>query len=321
MTRRQQTNIFRKLYYGADQPTSFAGLNAVTRAAQKIQNNIKLPRVKDFFTGERTYVLHKPVRRKFERSKVFAEGKNALWEADLAEMQNQKGSNDNTRYLLTVIDVFSKVAFVEPIKTKNATDVSAAFERILDKARPNKLRTDNGTEFKNKYFKQLMHDHGIHHYFTNEGDVKAAVVERFNRTLKGRLYKLMTWRKSKRYIDDLQRIVSAYNRSIHRSIGMSPLSVTSKNAALVAKRLYGQGRQKTKAHRPKFKIGQTVLIAKEHTIHDKGYSENWQRELFKVVHRIPHYPYRYRIADRNGEELVGTFYEPEMQEIDKKLLV
>ena len=114
-------------------------------------------------------------------------------QADLVEMQNRKliAANRRTRYLLTIIDVLSKYAWVVALKSKRGTAVRDAFQHVLEThptRRPTHLQTDQGKEFYNKHVKRLLEDHNINHYSTR-GEPKTAVVERFNRTLKERMYK------------------------------------------------------------------------------------------------------------------------------------
>jgi hypothetical protein len=109
--------------------------------------------------------------------------------------------------------------------------------------------------------------------------------------------------------------VAGYNDSFHRSIGMTPNSVNKANARVVWERLYGEGRRRTRLVRPKFKTGDRVLITKQHDVFDRGYTRNWQKEVFTVHNVSFHHPYRYYLSDNNGEVLEGTFYEQEMQRI------
>jgi transposase InsO family protein len=315
MLKRAAINLFRKLYYDVREPTAFSSVRKVFEAAKKTRPSTSYSDVQKYLSGEKAYVLHKPIRKKFPRSKIYASKKNDLWEADLTEVQKLSRYNDGVRYLLTVIDVFSKVAYVEPIKSKKGAHVAKAFARILKKERPDKLRTDQGSEFKSKYFRKLMTDNKIHHYMTHEGDIKTGVAERFNRTVKGRIYKLMTASNSSRYIDKLNDIVKGYNASKHRSIGIAPRQVTVRNTKEVADRLYGDEKKDTIKNTPKFHVGDTVLITRDKDIYGRGYTQNWVSELFTITQRLNHYPYRYKVSDHTGEPLLGSFYNQELQRV------
>jgi hypothetical protein len=187
------------------------------------------------------------------------------------------------------------------------------------KVAPAKLRTDRGTEFKSRVFRRLMVKHHIHHYMTMDADIKAGVAERFNRTIKGRIARYMTANRTKRYLPQLQNIVSGYNNSPHSSIGMSPNKVTKSNSYVVWERLYGEGRRRTRRVRPKFKLGDHVVISKSRDVFERGYTHNWQKEIFTVQRITRHHPYRYELMDNEGEVLQGTFYEQEMQHVSPKI--
>ena len=154
------------------------------------------------------------------------------WVADLIELQGLARWNKGNRYALTVVDVFSKYAWVEPLKNKTGVAVTQAMQTILTRAgrTPQKLQTDAGKEFYNRTFQNLMKTNGIHHFSTH-GDAKAALAERFNRTLKEKLYRYLTAKNTQAYLQVLQSIVQGYNATVHRSIGIAPKDVTDVNEA------------------------------------------------------------------------------------------
>ena len=130
---------------------------------------------------------------------------------------------------MVVVDAFSKYTWVEPIiKSKTGIAVTEAFKKILKRAQT--LKMDDGKEFYNHTFKKLMKDKDIHHFSTT-GDTKASMVERFNRTLKSRMYRYFTSANTYKYLNVFQVSVRGYNESFHRSIGMKPSEVTLKNAS------------------------------------------------------------------------------------------
>ena len=189
-----------------------------------------------------SYTLHKPRRRRFPTLPVVVLGMDEEWVAGLVEMQALKKWNRSLRYLLTVVDVLSKYTWVEPLKDKTGKAVAAAFERILKRAKgrqPLRLQTDAGKEFYNCVFQSLMTRNNIHH-FSTRGDTKASVVERFNRTLKERMYRYFTAHNTYRYVDALPHLVQGYNTSKHRSSGMAPPDVTQAEERQVWQRLYGK---------------------------------------------------------------------------------
>ena len=159
-----------------------------------------------------------------------------------------------------------------------------AFDKILRQGRqPNRLQTDRGKEFYNRTFKQWTQKHGIHH-FSTYGDAKAALVERFNRTLKERLYRYFTAANTFQFVDELPGLVEGYNATRHRAIGMAPQDVTWNNEEAVWKRLYSKW-LKQKPVRPKSQVGDRMRLNKVHRTFEKGYLPSWIEEVF-LVHRV-----------------------------------
>ncbi|KAF7650867.1 hypothetical protein LDENG_00119490 [Lucifuga dentata] len=148
-------------------------------------------------------------------------------------MQALAEHNDGFNYLLMVIDVLSKKAYVHVLKRKMAGELVRAFESVFkDSQTLEKLRTDASKEFFNKSFQSLMKKHGIIHFAT-ASNLKASVIERFNQTLKIRMWRYFMANNTRRYLNVLQDLVKSYNHNYHTSIKMAPMQVTSKNASQV----------------------------------------------------------------------------------------
>lgn len=296
-------------YYSVNSPAYMAGSKAVYREVKK--HGIKLKEVENYLAKQKTATLHKPICRRFKRNRVVAAGLDTDWQADLVEMGKFKQENDSVSYLLTCIDVLSKYSWVVPLKSKTAADVAEAFSVILlSKRKPWKLMTDAGKEFIGKPFQKLMEESDIQHFTSKSPDIKGSIVERYNRTLKTRLWKHFTHTKTHRYIDILPKIVDAINSSVHRMTGMAPKDVNFKNAQAVRERLYGNVYPTNKRFR--FKKAQFVRIAKEKHKLSKGYTANFSDEVFQIVECVPREPPVYRIKDLNGEDIGGIFYEQEL---------
>ena len=219
--------------------------------------------------------LHKLIIRNFKRRKVYVSSFDGTWVADLADMQLISKYNKGIRYLLCVIDIFSKYAWAVPLKDKKGTTIANALQKILDdsKRKPNKIWVDQGSEFYNNVFKKWLKDNNMEMYSThNEG--KSVVAERYMKTLKHQIYKHMTAVSKNVYFDVLDNIVGKYNNTYHRTIKIKP---------------------------------------KHKNIFAKKYFPNWNEEIF-VVKKIKNtVPWTYVISDLNGEEVVGSFYEKELQ--------
>ena len=220
-------------------------------------------------------------------------------------MQTLARYNKGARYLLTVVDIFSKHAWVRPMKKKTGTEVVKAFTSIFKEGRkPLRMQTDDGKEFYNQTVQQFFKAQGVHH-FSTQGDTKASVAERFNRTLKDRLYRFFTARNMLKYDKVLPAVVKDYNTTPHRSIGMAPDKVTLQNSAKVWEQLYS-GRLK----RPQpvvLKVGDRVRLNKKHRTFKKSYLPGWTEEVFVVDRVRPGTAPTFRIVEWDGTPVEGTF--------------
>ena len=246
-----------------EDPSVAGSLGGVVRFAKA--QKLPVVKVREKLEANLGYTLHKPTRRHFRTLPVLVFGIDEQWVADPFEGGNIAKSNRGYRYLLTVVGVFSKYAWVEPVKSK--TGKAAAFEKILkqsDGRTPRRLETDDGKEFYNKTFQALMKRKDIVH-FSTFGDTKTSVVERFNRTLKERLYRYFTVKNTLKYLPVLKDLVMGYNRSYHRSIKMAPIKVSVSNEEQVWKKLYAQ-RLTGKRAKPTLKVDDRVRLNKKYRI-------------------------------------------------------
>ena len=239
------------IYYDPKRVGSYGGVAALRKVVPE-------KNVEQWLSEQDAYTLHKPVRRHFKRRCVVVGGPNQQWQADLVDMSRLKKSNDGTTFLLTVIDVFSKRAWCIPLKNKPAASLVAALTQLLRERSPITLQTDKGSEFLNRSLQKLLKQYSVHHFSTHNEETKASIVERFNRTLKTRMWRYFTKNQSVRYLDVLQDFVRSYNKTYHRSIGMAPSEVNGTNQESVWQRLYGHEGGGT----PKFRIDDRVRISK-----------------------------------------------------------
>ena len=219
--------------------------------------------------------LRKLIIKKFEKRKVYAAFKDNIWGVDLADMQLLSRYNKGIRFLLRVIDIFSKYAWVVPLKDKKGVSIVPAFQSILKQSnrKPNKIWVDKGSEFYNTFFKNWLQDNDIVMYSTNN-EGKSVVVERFIRTLKSKIYKYMTSISKNVYIDKLDDIVEEYNNKYHTTIKMKPIDVKDNTYINTYKEINDKD--------PKFKVGDQVRISKCKNIFAKGYAPNCSEEVFVI---------------------------------------
>ncbi|KAL9987907.1 hypothetical protein ACROYT_G002288 [Oculina patagonica] len=301
-------------YHDPIQPGSLGG---ITRFAKT--HKISVDTAKKVLERDLGYTLHKPRRRRFATLPVLVFNVDQQWVADLVETQPLSKYNKGHRYLLNVIDVLSKYAWVEPLKDKTGKTVSDAFAKILKRAdgrKPQNLQTDDGKEFYNKTFAALMKREGIHH-FSTAGDTKASIVERFNRTLKERMYRYFTAKNTLSYLPVLQALVKGYNGSHHRSIGTSPEKVTASNERKVWERLYAKRLSSGKRERKTaLKVGERVRLNKKFRTFEKGYLPGWTEEVFVIREVRPGPPVTtYKIQELDDSAVRGTFYKEDLQKV------
>ena len=306
-----------RTYYDASHPAGYGSVRSLYLAARKKGLRITLANVKKWLRSQDTYTLHKPARKRFKRNRVKVFAMDSQWEADLVDMSSLSHQNKGYRFLLTCIDVLSKYAWVIPLKDKRGVTLVEAFKKILSSERiPVKLFTDKGTEFRNKHFQKLLKNQEIG-YFTANNETKCSIIERFNRTLKTKMWKMFTAKNTIKYIDMLPKFVEAYNNTHHSSIDTAPSAVTLDNQMEVKKRLYGEDDNPPRVSF-KFKEGDRVRISKVKMTFEKGYRPNWTEEIFVISKCVSREPPVYRLKDLSGEELVGTFYEKELQKVEKE---
>ena len=252
--------------------------------------------------------LHKPIIKKFGKRKVYSTFKDNIWGVDLADIQLLSKYNKGIRFLLCVIDIFSKYAWVVPLKDKKGISIVKAFQIILKQSnrKPNKIWVDKGSEFYSAYFKKWLRDNDIVMYSThNEG--KSVVAERFMRTLKSKIYKYMTSISKNMYIGKLDDILDEYNNTYHTTIKMKPIDVKDNTYINTSKEINNKD--------PKFKVADHVRISK---YKNKGYMPNWSEEIFVIKKVKNTVPWTYVINDLNGEEIIGTLYEKELQKTNQE---
>ena len=197
---------------------------------------------------------------------------------DLAKLSSY---NKGFKCLLTCIDVLSRYAWVVPLKDKTGKTLKEAFQVIFKTGRqPIRLQTDKGTEFTNRIFQKFLNEHDVHFFTTYNEETKANIVERFNRTLKTKMWKYFTYRETLPYVDVLSDMVASYNHTVHRTIGIPPTEVTWANQTTVFMRLCGR-KGSTKSF--KFSPGDRVQLSKANRRFKKGYLLNWTEELLTVV--------------------------------------
>jgi len=297
----------RQIYYNPEHPAAYGGVSALVRAS-----GLSEAVVKDWLKGQSSYSLHKPARKRYSTRHYITSGINHQWQADLVDMQAYARDNDGFKHILTVIDMFSRRAWAEAVKSKTTRDMVGAFTTIFDSEKPIKLQTDQGLEFESRDMQRFFHENDVEQ-FSVKSQFKAAMVERFNRTLKTKMWRFFTHNNTRRWLEVLPKLIAGYNKSYHRSIDTTPNKVNEENEMelwLIKEPSKGRGVAKVQ-------VGDTVRLSKAKNIFGKGYLPSWTEEVFTVSKVLNSKPPQVKVQDYHGEEIKGSFYMEEVQKVNK----
>ena len=229
--------------------------------------------------------------------------------------------NKGYRWILTAIEILSRFAFTIPVYRKNVESMTKAVKILLENFKkrfgkyPNVVQFDEGKEFYNAGVRELLKSRDVD-YFSTHSDKKAAVVERFNRTLKTMMWKYFYSKGTYNWIDVLDELTKNYNNTKHGSILMKPKDVNKTNENMIWITLYGSPTGHLPL--PKFRIGDTVRVSKYKSVFAKGYEANFTEEIFKVRKVLRGDPTVYELEDHEDEPIIGKFYEEELSVVNKK---
>ena len=240
-------------------------------------------------------------------------GIDKIWAADLVDMQAFSKFNPGIKYLLAVIDVFSKYGWLIPLKDKTGKSVASALKTIFMERQPKKMWVDISKEFYNENVKSLVE------LYSTENEEKSSVVERWIRTMKERMWKYFTDNNTNHYADILPDLVKGYKNTRHSSIKMTLVEASKKKNELTVWRTLYPDHLEIRDINPEFSVGDKVRISKKKKTFEKGYTTRWTEEIFTIVEVKRTSPVTYKIADLNEEEIKGSFYEPELQKTSQQL--
>ena len=309
---RQIDQLLKNIYYDLKSPHAYTSKMNVYKAAKKKLPDISKKDVDLWFRKQLAPTLHKPARYKFKRNKTIVMNIADQYQSDLCDVTNISKDNEGYTFLLTCIDCFSRYAWVKPVKNKSGKEIAKVLESIFKEKVCKRLQTDKGKEFLNIIVKNLLKKYKVQLWISNNDDVKAAIVERFNRTLKTRMYKFFTANNTRRYIDVLQDLVDGYNNTVHSTIKMAPSKVRVKDQGKLRQLLYKKERSK----KYKYDLNSHVRISKARRTFKKGYLPNWTEEIFTIASRGKKIRPVYTLKDYNNNIIEGTFYEEELQQVD-----
>jgi transposase InsO family protein len=319
-----------RIYTDPSHAASYSGPQRLKREIDR-EGKFKVDRkeILSFLESKDTYSINRPIHRRHKRNRIVVSGIRQQYDMDLCDMSRLRRyrGNRGTRYLLTVIDVFSRFAFVMPLRDKSGTSVAQALEVVLTgDLKPQRFRSDRGAEFKSKAVTDLLRRKGVKQYFTST-DLKCQPVERFNQTLKNSVYKWCYENRSFAYVPVLDQIVDGYNHRVHSSLfGLSPSEVNETNQVGLWNKMYaGSADPRPDVRVPrarsfKYNEGDLVRISLAKRTFERSYSQKFTEQIFKIRGRYlrENVPV-YLLMDLEEEPIESTFYEPELQRVQKNL--
>ena len=256
--------------------------------------------------------LNKPTINKFPRQKIIVNYINEIHSADLVNMSQYSKMNKGYKYIFTNIDVFSKIAYAYPIKSKKIGDIKPCFEKIFkNNNKPEYIWSDKESAFLSKEMQQFFKNNNVKIYHTNS-HLKAVVIERFNRSLRELMMKEFVKNNNTVWYNILPKLIKIYNNRYHNTIKMKPIEVNKLNEKYIKENIYTYNRT---SKNPKFKINDLVRISlKRRDLFDKPSGNiKWSEELFKIHSINKSNVITYKIKDLNDEIIEGIFYERELQ--------
>lgn len=318
---RQVNGALTDIFYETKNP-------AVYGTARKIKKDLLFrdrkrvtnKKIKNWLEHQDVDTLHKQAAYKFKRNHYTVFGIDHLWEIDLCDMQAFAKYNAGYKFILSVIDVFSKFGWMVVLKNKTAKEVLKAFRKIITESgrTPLAIQSDKGSEFKNKIFKGFLSSKGIKLNFpVTQSLNKASVIERWNRTIKTMMFKYFTYKGKghRRYVNVLDDLVSSYNNSKHSTIKMAPANVTAKDTVKIFNNIK-KTHKDPKNVKAKLKKNDFVRIVRVKSMMEHGYTERWTRELFKIRKVIYKKPYAmYQLVDLKDKDILGKFYAQQLQRV------
>lgn len=313
-------NTLNEIYYTPERPEAYTGATNILRSTRKIY---RPQEIFNWLESQDAFNQHRYVRRRFPRRHYNVRNIDDVWEGDLIDVRSIKSYNDGFTFILVVIDVLSKFAWLEPVIDKTSKNVTKAFERILARSNgrvPVCFQTDKGKEFIGKEMQEFLKARNILFRVVRSPDTKAAIAERLVRTIKERIWRYFTHKNTRRYIDILQKVVEAYNHSKHSGTKMEPASVTIYNATTARENLNKRYAENEQTKKPKYSVGDLVRVSRSKNVFAKGYESGWTLELFKISRiSLSRQPVVYFLKDLADEDIDGFFYEEELSRVRKDL--
>ena len=267
-------------------------------------------KIENFLRHNYIHSVHRRITKKhFPRRRVISRFPFENFMADLIEYPNFNYQNKGYKYILILIDCFTKMIYARPMKKKSKEWTADAFESMFKEfdTFPINLITDGGLEFFNSDVQKVFQSYGINHFaYKTRTKWKASIIERAIRTIKSRLERIFFKQKTNRWIDVLDNIIQNYNLTPHSAHNLPPQEVNDENRDIVYKRMYPF---KSLTIVCRLKEKDRVRKIKEKTLFEKGYKINWSEEIYEIKSvRQSNGVCWYKLKSLNNIEQPGIFY-------------
>ena len=187
--------IIDKIYYNSKHSAGFGSVAKLVKVGKSNKREVE-----GWFSCQNTYTLYKPARKRFPRNPYTVTNIDDVCEMDLADLSSFSKYNEKYNSLLNVIDIFSRDAWSVPLKHKNGNSITSPLKVLFQHRKPITIQSDKGAEFVNATVQEYLKRQGVSFRKTHKPDIKGAIVERFNRTLKTKMYKYFTKHNTNRYV-------------------------------------------------------------------------------------------------------------------------
>ena len=300
----------RDLYYNPE--TGFQSAERLHKKAKEEGINVSRKKVKAWLKTQETYTKFKPLVKRHKYLKTFVKDLGDQLQMDLVDMKKYNKENKGHYWILTGIEILSRYAFAIPVYRKDTDHMTRGVAKMMSEFKSRFSTYLQVIQFYNVGVKSLLRDAYNIKYFSTHTGKKAAIVERFNRTLKTIMWKYFDANQSHEWLYVLDSIVKNYN-NINRGIGMKPVDVNQENKNQVWIRLFGNPVGDLPS--PKYSVGDTVRISAYKNIFTKGYEANFSKDIFTITEVLFGDPTVYKLQDMDGEEILGKFYEQELSQV------
>ena len=327
-------NVLHKIYTDPTSVAGFASVDKLYKVGRKVLPTLKISDVRTYLTAQRPHTEYGVRRKKFLKRAVFTSGPQIYMTADLADFQNLSKFNEGFKYVLFILDYFSRKLTIFTLKNKKASTVGGCFEKYLKRYPSYKyLHADEGKEFQGAGNVDILKKYGVTIYHVKNRVHKAAQVERSIRTIKTKLFKVLDHYNTKKYISHIGDVVKSYNMSPHGGLmGLTPnFAHTLKGLDVLPDLAHELYKHKFKNYSPQHmykknilgpapsvvshtskNVGDYVRIQNLDQSFNKGYLPAHTREIFKIRKTYNGPPQHFRLSDLKGENIDGTFYGPEL---------